>query len=185
MKRHLSNIAGAAALALAASLSQATVIHSAYTPLGGDAWLVDFTVTNDGNPASFAGFTIDLPNATGLRLVASPATWDSAVFQPDASLPDAGFLDSFAVSAANRLSAGQSIGGFGVSFMYAAGAIPGALPFMVYSETFAPLFVGNTTVTAVPEPPTIFLAALGLALDGLRRVRQHARKGSTAIEVTA
>ena len=57
-------VAAVAALAFTASNSQATVINSAYTSLGANSWLVDFTITNDGNPASFAGFTIDFPNAT-------------------------------------------------------------------------------------------------------------------------
>ena len=61
-------VVAAAALALTAPSSQATVINSAYTPLGANSWLVDFTIINDGTPASFAGFTIDFPNATNLVL---------------------------------------------------------------------------------------------------------------------
>jgi hypothetical protein len=179
-------VAAAAALALTASLSQATVINSAYTPRGGDSWRVDFTVLNDGNPASFAGFTIDFPNATNLALLASPSTWDSAAFQRDPSLPDDAFLDSFVRNASNALAPGQSLGGFGVSFNYTAGAVPGALPFMVYNETFSPLFSGLTTVTAIPEPPMAFLTALGLAIVGLRTVRTHAKTNRSATkEVTA
>jgi hypothetical protein len=178
-------VAAVAALALTAPSSQATVINSAYTPLGGNSWLVDFTITNDGAPASFAGFTIDFPNATNLVLRTSPSTWDSAVFQPDPGLPDAGFLDSFVRNASNALPMGQSIAGFGVAFSYAAGAIPGPLPFLVYSENFTPLFAGSTTVAAIPEPPTVFMAALGLALVGLRTVRRHRKTCNSAREVTA
>jgi len=178
-------VAAAAALALTAPSSQATVINSAYTSLGGNSWLVDFTVTNDGSPASFAGFTIDFPNATNLVLRSSPSTWDSAVFQPDPSLPDNGFLDSLIRSASNALPLGQSIAGFGVSFAYVAGATPGPLPFMVYSENFTPLFAGTTTVAAIPEPPAVFMAALGLALVGLRTVRRHRKTRNVAKEVVA
>ena len=177
-------VAAVAGLGCTASLSQATVINSAYTPLGGDSWLVDFTVVNDGSPPSFAAFTIDFPDATNLVLRASPGTWDSAVFQPDASLPDDGFLDSFARSAANVLPVGQSIGGFQVSFSYIAGALPGALPFMVYNDSFMPLSAGNTMVTAIPEPPMVFLAALGLAAVGLRTLRRTKSRKATE-EVTA
>ena len=167
-------LVAAAALTLTAPIARAAVITSAYTPLGGNSWLADFTVTNDGNPASFFGFTIDFPNATNLVLVASPSTWNSAVFQPDPSLPDDGFLDSFVINASNTLTAGQSIGGFEVSFAFTAGASPGALPFTFYDRNFTTLFAGNTTVTpisAIPEPPALFMAALGLALVGLRTVR--------------
>ncbi|MEF7616710.1 PEP-CTERM sorting domain-containing protein [Aquincola sp. MAHUQ-54] len=176
--------AAAAALTLTASLAQATVINSAYTPLGNDAWLVDFTILNDGTPASFAGFTIDLPNATNLVLVASPSTWDSMVFQPDAGLADDGFFDSFVLDAANSLAAGQSLGGFKVSFTYTAGATPGALPFIINSENFTPLFAGTTTVTAVPEPATALMAAFGLGLLGLRAARTRTADRKTT-EVTA
>jgi hypothetical protein len=177
--------AAAAALTFTASFSQAAVINSAYTPLGANSWLVDFTVVNDGSPASFAGFTIDFPSASSLVLVASPATWDSQPFQPDANLPDDGFLDSFAISPASRLSAGQSVGGFQVSFTYTAGQVPGALPFMLYAEDYTPLFAGLTTVTAVPEPGAGILAALGLAVFGLRAARLKATRANVPMEVIA
>ena len=177
-------VVAATALTFTAAISQATVINSAYAPLGGNSWLVDFTVTNDGTPASFAGFTIDFPSATNLVLRASPSTWDSAVFQADANLPDDAFFDSFAKSASSVLNPGQSIGGFQVSFAYTAGAMPGPLPFMVYSETFSPLFAGTTTIPAIPEPPMVFLAALGLTFVALR-VRSHRRSSQNKTEVTA
>ncbi|CAN5133414.1 hypothetical protein BH11PSE9_BH11PSE9_02380 [soil metagenome] len=177
--------AAAAALALTAPMSQATVIDSAYKSLGGDAWLVDFTITNDGTPASFFGFSIDMPNATNLVLVASPATWDSVVFQQDPNLPDDAYLDSFVIAPSNALTAGQSIKGFEVSFTYAAGAMPGAMPFVVYDETFAPLFSGTTTVSAVPEPASVMLAALGLAVVGLRTARSAKRNVRSFEEVVA
>ncbi len=162
-----------AALALAATTSQATVINSTYTRTGASSWLASFTVVNDGTPATFAGFTIDLPNATNLVLVASPSTWDSIVAQPDAALSDPGFFDSFAISASNWLAIGQSLGGFKVSFDYLAGTQPGALPFLVYNAAFTPLFGGATTVTAaVPEPATAgVLAVAGAGLLARRRRR--------------
>lgn len=173
-------IAAAAALSLGATLAQATVIESAYTSLGGDAWLVDFRIINDGVPASFAGFSIDFPNATNLMLVASPLTWDSAVFQPDAGIPDDGFLDSFVIEASNGLGLGQTLGGFQVSFNYAAGLAPGALPFVINDANFAPLAMGLTSVTAVPEPTTMLLAAFGLGVVALRTA--HGRRPQRATE---
>ena len=179
------NAVAAATLALTASLSQATVIDSVYTPLGGDSWMVDFTIANDGMPASFAGFSVDLPNATNLALVASPGTWDSLVFQQDAGLLDDGSLDSFVANPVNALAVGQSVGGFGVSFAYTAGATPGALPFMIYSDAFALLSVGTTTVTVVPEPAAVILAAFGLALVGLSTLRANAETCNSSRKVSA
>ena len=180
MKSHLAAIV-TAALTLAAPLAQATVINSAYTRIGDNTWLADFTIFNDGTPTSFAGFTIDFPNATGLTLVGSPATWDSLVVQPDASIPDPGFLDSFAILSSNVLAAGQSQGGFRVSFNYAG--TPGGLPFVVNNAAFAPLFTGITTVTTpIPEPSTVLMMALGLAAVGARTLRQGKRNSK---ELTA
>ena len=160
----------AAALALAATPGSATVIHSAYTPLGSNSWLVDFTLTNDGTPASFAGFTVSLPDASNLVLVQAPVTWDSLVAQPDPALPDAGFLDAFAISPVNYLATGASLGGFRLSFTSTAGT-PGTLPFVINSADFSPLFFGTTTVSVVPEPTTAWLALFGLALAGAGAAR--------------
>jgi len=173
-------VATAAALVLTASLSQATVITTAYRPFGANSWVADFTIRNDGTPPSFAGFTIDFPNATNLALLASPATWDSLVLQPDPSIPAFGFLDSFVINPANMLAIGQSIGGFQVSFSYLAGAAPGPLPFVINSATFEPLFFGSTTVTRVPEPATALSLAFGLGLLGLRSVRARIAHRNTS-----
>lgn len=167
--------AAAAALALTAPLSQATLISTAYKPIGTNTWLASFTITNDGTPASFAGFTIEFPDATNLALLASPSTWDSLVLQPDPSLPADGILDSFVINPANALAVGQSIGGFRVSFNYLAGATPGSLPFSINNSSFVPIFFGSTTVTSVPEPATVLSLALGLGFLGFVRARAPQR----------
>lgn len=178
-------VAAAAALTFAALPSQAAVISSTYTSIGLNAWRADFTVTNDANIAGFAGFSVDVPNATNLQLVSSPAAWDSMVFQPDPNLSDPGYLDSFLRNVTATLAPGQSVGGFGVSFNYTAGGMPGSLPFLVYNAAFTPVFGGNTTVAAIPEPATALLAALGLAFIGLRSGRAYIGKTNATPEVTA
>jgi hypothetical protein len=181
----LASATMALALAFAAPLSQAAVVNSTYTSLGGNSWLAELSVMNDGTPASFAGFTVDFLNATNLVLLASPATWDSAVFQADPILADPGFFDTFAISSANYLTRGQSQGGFRVSFTYTGGT-PGAMPFTVNDANFAPLASGlTTTVAAIPEPSTVLLTAFGLAAIGWRAARTGAKKRNTTNEVTA
>lgn len=175
MKRSLI-AAAVAACSLSASLAQATVISTAYTSLGGDAWLADFNILNDGSPMAFAGFTVDLPSATNLVLLGSPATWDTWAAQADTGLQDDASLDSSVFLPADALAVGQSVGGFRVSFNYAAGMLPGAMPFIVYDADYTTLAMGMTTVTAVPEPATTLLAALGLGVLGLRTAQARRRQ---------
>lgn len=165
-----------AALTIAAPLSQAASINSAYTSLGGGNWLLDLTVVNDGTPLSFAGFTVDLPDASNIVLIDSPAQWDTLVIQPDLELPDAGFVDSYVPDPAHYLAPGQSQGGFRISFSFAG--TPGATPFVLSDANFEPLYFGTTTVTAVPEPHAALMALLGLAALGIRAQRSKARCAS-------
>ena len=160
--------AAAAAATLFAPLSQATVINSVYTPLGGSTWLVDFTLVFDGSPSSITNFTVDFPSFSNLVLVASPATWDTLLVQPDAGIPDPGYLDSLALTPAAALTAG-SLGGFQVQFTFAG--TPGPLPFVISDATFTPVFAGVTTV--VPEPAAWLMFALGLAGMAVRRGMRH------------
>lgn len=176
--------AAVAALSLGASVAQATVIESAYSALGGDSWLVDFRVIQDGMSPGFAGFTIDIANATDLAVVATPGDWDSMVFQPDMGLGDPGAFDSFLQAGAPALTAGQSVSGFRFSFTLAGGSTPGALPFLLSDADFNPVTAGMTTVTAVPEPATLLMAACGLGMLALRAARQR-RQPRAQAEIAA
>lgn len=176
--------AAVAALSLSASLAQATVIESAYSALGGDSWLVDFRIVQDAGSASFAGFTIDIAGASNLAVLATPGGWDSMVFQPDMGLGDPGAFDSFLQAGSPPLAAGQSVGGFRFSFMLAGGAMPGALPYLLSDADFNPVASGLTTVTAVPEPATMLMAAFGLGVLGLRAARQR-RQDRAPAEISA
>lgn len=182
LKHPLIAAAAAVAMAFGATSSEAAVITSSYSSLGGNSWLANFTITNDGNPSTFDNVLIDFPNATNLALVSSPANWDSLVFQPDPNIPDFGYLDTLALG--SLLAVGQSVGGFGVSFALAGGAAPGSLPFQLYNG-ISLVGAGNTTIAAIPEPATVLLAALGLAFLGLRNGRSSTKSLNVRKEVTA
>jgi hypothetical protein len=160
-----------ATMLIAAPASQAAVVLSDYQLIEPGRWVVDFTVINDGTPALISNFTIDLPDFTDLVLLDSPATWDTLLVQPDPSIPDDGFLDSFAIDPADALTLGESIDGFRVQFDF-AGGVPPALPFVISDSSFTPLFSGTTRVSAVPEPTSALLAALGLCGVGLGAARR-------------
>ncbi len=172
--KFLRHFAAAAALGLAAASGQAAIVNSVFTHLGGDDWMAALTVRNDGAPISFAGFTVDLPDAFNLRLIASPSGWDTILVAEDSTIPDDGFLDSFVIDPAQYLDVGESQGGFTVSFtMFGT---PGALPFTVNGPDFAPLFAGTSDVTLIPEPTSITLAMLGLGLAGWGAKRNARRR---------
>ena len=176
MKLSKAAAALAAAATLFAPLAQAVVINSVYTPAGAGAWLVDLTLVFDGSPSSISNFTVDFPSFSNLVLVASPSTWDTLLVQPDPALPDAGFLDSLALTPAAALTGG-SLGGFRVSFTTTG--TPGALPFVISDASFSPIASGMTVATVVPEPAAWLLMALGLGSVAAAAARSRAARRTT------
>lgn len=180
MKRPLIAALSAALLACMPALSQAAVVHSDYTLIAGNSWYADFTVVNDGSPAQITGFTIHFDESvfSSLSLVDSPATWNTLLIPTDLQLPAAGFLDSFVIDGADAIGAGQSQGGFRVKFDHIPGGTPPALSFDINDPSFNVLFSGTTLVTAVPEPASVLLAALGLCgvLAAARGQRSRAHR---------
>ncbi len=163
------------ALALAAacmpSLTQAAVVHTDYTLIGGNTWYADITVRNDGQPAQISGFTVYFSETAfaNLTLEASPASWDTLLIAPDLGLPAAGFLDSFAIDSADALDPGEVVAGFRVRFDSLVG-VPGAVSFDIVDSAYNVLFSAQSAVTAVPEPASALLALLGLGIAaGARR----------------
>lgn len=152
--------------------SLATTVTSHYSPLGSNAWSVEFTVLNDGPLAEVGGFTIFFPETefAGLSLNGSPATWDSLVIQPDLGLPAAGFLDAFAIATIDRLAIGDAIGGFRMEFSFRGQQQPAALAFDIVDSSYNAVASGQTLATylpppAVPEPSSALLLLAGVALS--------------------
>ncbi len=174
----LRKLAATTALMLAAVAAQAASVTSTYQSLGGDNWLATLTITNNGTPPSFAGFTVDFPKASNLKLVASPLGWDTIVIAEDPSIPDDGFLDSFVLDPGQYLQFGEWQGGFVLSFTLAG--TPGALPFTVNGPDFEPLASGSSNVAFVPEPATAVLAVLAMGLAGIGSRRGQRRQQALA-----
>jgi hypothetical protein len=157
----------------AASGASAAVVDSAYTFLGGSSWVADFTVRNDGMPATIDSLTVYFPEAfiSGLDLLASPAGWDTMIFQPDLGIPAPGMLDTLAKGPG--LVTGQSVGGFRVGFTLMTGGTPGSLKFDVNDSNYNVVLSGMTNVVAVPEPSAAALLALGLCAIGWSASRRR------------
>jgi hypothetical protein len=161
--------------------AHAAAVTATYTPVAGPVWSVDLKVENDGALPRIGGFTVYFDEASfgALSLQASPAAWDSLVVQPDPAIPDAGFLDAFAIDAADELAAGQSIGHWTLQFEYLGSSLPGALSFDIVDREFNVLFSGSSSVVlpvAVGEPGSLaLLAAGGLAGAAFRRGRRSLR----------
>lgn len=171
----LSRLCVAAALGAASLWSQAALVSSHYTQLGGSRWAAQLAVSNDdAQPPLITGFTVYFSEALfgGLDLLAAPAAWDSIVIQPDPAIPGAGFLDAFVPDDADGLAPGQSQGGFVVAFDYLGTGLPPALYYEIVDADFQVLAAGETQVSvaqAVPEPGVLALAGLALAALCSRR----------------
>lgn len=178
----------ALAVALAAALpalSQAAAITTTYTHGAGNSWTAEFTVTNDGAPATLGGFTVyfDYGLFSGLSVTGSPAGWDSVVLQPGVGPGSEldGTFDSQLLDWSQALTAGASATGFALEFTYLGAGAPGVLPFEIYDQNYEVTFSGEASVNAapaqVPEPATGLLVLAGLAaLSGLRTAGAKRRR---------
>jgi hypothetical protein len=158
------------------------VIDYSVTPLGGQTWQFDYTVTNDSEALTIDEFTIyfDRTLFGSLVIVGAPDVWDPLVAQPDLELPSDGFFDALAL--AFGIAPGLSLSGFSVAFTFLGSGTPGSQPFdIVDPETFAVLASGVTSLAAqaVPEPGTLSLLLLAAFVAGAQRMR--GRRGGSSI----
>ena len=167
--------AGAALLALLPVASHATEITTQLTHLSGQHWQLDLGVVNDGLPA-LGEFSVYFADTYFANLGATaPASWDAAIALPDPGLHEPGYVDFLADIA--PLAAGQSLGGFSITFDYFGTGLPGSFAYDVFADDgFSVIDSGMTvagSVAAVPEPATTALMLAGLvgigAAFGLRK----------------
>lgn len=141
-----------------------------------DLWMYKYFVS-DATFQPDRGFTVFFDLGLYSDLSVSPKTpgtpdWDPLVIQPDRELGSDGFFDALA------LAKGASLANpFIVTFNWlgGAGSAPGVQRFEVYKDPLdiKVLETGLTRpVRSVPEPSTLLLSGLGLALASrLRRSR--------------
>jgi hypothetical protein len=121
--------------------------------LGEDLWRYDYNVSGATFPEDY-GFqiTFDYTLYSGLQdpPMAVNADWDVVSVQPDAFFGADGFYD--ALSIATNASLADP---FSLTFIWLGGSgrTPGAQPFEVYDDTFAPVETGTTVAAqSVPAP---------------------------------
>lgn len=143
-------------------------IGATFAHRSGSTWAVDLSVTNDGIPAEITGFTVYFSEALFADLVVelSPGEWDSLAIQPDLALASPGFLDSLLFDPSAPLTLGQTQAGFRLLFTYLDSGAPPMLPYDIVDTAFQVIVSGVSVPPAspVPEPSTLLLGCLGLAI---------------------
>ena len=159
--------------AFAGPLSATTVSYDVAN-ISGNTWEYSYTLNNDTLGFAIEEFTIyfDYTAYENLISTAGPSGWDPLVIQPDTGLPDDGFYDALVISGSG-IGVGGSLGVFSVQFDYLLGGTPGSQAFDIVDPfTFDVLDSGQTALTAVPVPATIWLLLSGLiGLAGVCRAR--------------
>lgn len=158
-------------LCLVSPLSFASGISSVFTSLGGNAWQVDYSVTND-SPVEIQEFSVyfGFNDFSNLTVVSAPVGWDPIAVQPDVPANSDGFFDALALGPG--IMPGTTVGGFSVAFQLLN---PNA-DYQQYFEiidpsSFSPVESGMT-VALIPEAETWTMLLAGLGLLGLRLRRR-------------
>jgi hypothetical protein len=168
-----------------AGLAQAGIIEYATQSVGPGRYQYEYTVFNDHITSGIEEFTVyfELGLYEALQVEHTPPGWDPLVIQPDPGLPDDGYYDALADSSGTVIPLGGATGGFVVSFDWLGSGLPGAQEFeIVHPETFETLFSGTTTpvVTAIAEPTTLWLLAVGVVALVVHRRQQRSASERTS-----
>lgn len=146
--------------------AQAATISFDANNVAGNTWQVNYSVTNDAFATDLEEFSVvfDLGLYENISVFATPAGWDSIVFQPDSSLPDDGLYDVLAL--AGGIVGGNTLAGFGVQFDFLGAGAPGSQTFAIVDPIdFSTLEEGLTTQSAVvPLPAAVWLFLSGFLL---------------------
>lgn len=138
--------------------------------LGSNRWQYTYEVTNIALSTPIEEFTIwfDLGSYDNLTIeTADPpaSNWDQIVWQLELGLGNGGY-DALALSAG--IGAGESVGGFSVSFDWLGTGVPDSQFYEIVNPTD---FTGIDSGYTVPEPATCLLLFLGTTYIAARRHR--------------
>lgn len=168
-------------LLVSVASAKATTITYSLTPLGGDDYSVEFSITNDTLGIPIEEFTIYFPlgGYENIAIDASPTDWDGLAIEPDAGIPDDGFADWLALG--DPIGVGETLSGFVALFTFIGSGEPGGFLFdIVDAVTFEALDSGVATLAGdmpseIPLPGAFVLFVAGLAgLVGVQRRRSFA-----------
>lgn len=130
---------------------------------GQDRWSYRYLVT--GSFTAFQGLNVLFPaqNYQDLQITqADPLDWFTLITQPDVSLPADGILTASALTDTNAISVP-----FELDFTWLGSGVPGAQSVEIFDSDFSLIATGFTAPldsNSIPEPSSLLLAAVGLAL---------------------
>lgn len=174
MKQHYICILSACIFLLAtASWAEAALVTAHFTDAGNNQWMLDLSLVNSDLEQGANEFSVYFSESlfSNLAIIASPATWDSLVAQPDTYLASSGFFDSYSPQ---PLALGKTQSGFKLAFTFLGNGAPQPLVFDIFDNNFQIIASGNTVQT--PEPFSLSLFFTGVFMAGAARLTRNCRR---------
>lgn len=167
-------------VAFNASEAQAIAIQFDTTNINGDVWRYSYSVTDfvfEANQALFIDFDSNLYRDLQAQPPAPNADWYTTTFPTSDPTPGvAGDLPPGSFVALSQIGGASLADPFTVTFVWLGANAPGSQPFTVYQlldDEGIPVPIASGQTAPVPEPATLGLTAMGLAMACARLRRRH------------
>jgi hypothetical protein len=156
--------------------SQATLVSYEVNDLGGNRFQYEYSVLNDGL-SSLDNFSLffDQSYVSNISIDAIPVDWNANAYQPDLSIPDDGFVDTYTYAV--PLANGYSLTGLTVSFDWSGLSLPSEQRFEIFDANWNLIDSGFTQLVAQVNEPTSG-ALLSMGIVGLCLSRRRRNTGS-------